>query len=347
MRFREKDIFLSHLRLMSLAQTGMTGSRFYLVLAGVWENWLNQLVLQRLGEHKFMDPDLFRKKLEIIKMGIYRVAVKVSAWGYVVYYRNLSEPFTHHELMRMSRTPFSYSVLFSALTMFLTDHTGDAVHVIPVGIPSSGKTTIMWALLQYLADQYRGIKIQIVEGVPEALNFLLFIPNSEHYILSPEYEEAVQDIEFLYRANPYIAVIGELLGRRDFKMFEIIAGGLTSLTTLHVTNPKELIPRIRSYDVMPETFNRTVWVQTHREELPDGSVLRYVRDLWGTSTDIRRSERVVVNGKSIGDLMKAEAESEEKLREVLRSIDPSLSADMPEEVAKLFLRALEKAAGVG
>ncbi len=110
------------------------------------------------------------------------------------------------------------------------------------GVTSSGKTTTVKVMLEALKARNPSLVIRTAEKPPEYL-----IRGARQYAVSQDYEE---DIRHLMRMNPTILFIGEISDRSTAKLFLLSTEtGHGVLTTIHTTNPYNILDRLESYGI--------------------------------------------------------------------------------------------------
>jgi len=145
-------------------------------------------------------------------------------------------PWTPIELIRLgSATPEIFAYLWLAVEF--------RKNIIIIGGTASGKTTILNAISMFIPPSARIVSIEDTREIK--LYHPNWIPSLVKY--SSDKNREIDMFELLrmsFRQNPDYVIVGEVRGEEAYVMFQGMASGHSSLSTMHAESTRALISRL-------------------------------------------------------------------------------------------------------
>jgi len=147
-------------------------------------------------------------------------------------------PWTPIELIRLgSATPEIFAYLWLAVEF--------RKNIIVIGGTASGKTTMLNAISMFIPPSARIVSIEDTREI--RLYHSNWIPSVVKY--SSDKNREIDMFELLrmsFRQRPDYVIVGEVRGEEAYVMFQGMASGHSSLSTMHAENTRALISRLTS-----------------------------------------------------------------------------------------------------
>ncbi len=145
-------------------------------------------------------------------------------------------PWTPIELIRLgSATPEIFAYLWLAVEF--------RKNIIIIGGTASGKTTMLNAISMFIPPSARIVSIEDTREI--RLHHSNWIPSVVKYSSDKNREIDMFDLlRMSFRQRPDYVIVGEVRGEEAYVMFQGMASGHSSLSTMHAENTRALISRL-------------------------------------------------------------------------------------------------------